>query len=350
MSNVLIEGFDYVDAPGDKYTGSNLTYTSYDDVVTRSGAGQSLKMWHNTATLEIEDWITFPVQEVYFGFAFYSTSPGINGKLVDFIGNSTANGSLWLDENYRFILKDEHGTETKRSVPNAIISGVWNFIEVKFKGSSSSSAGDFSVRVNGAEVVSCDAGDDYYESANISAWTYKITIGNTTPSDQSESQYYDDIYVNSADGTKNNTFIGVCAVDVLYPNGNGYSSDFDGSDGNQVDNYLLVDDPQSTDDTDYIESNTATDKDTFTFDNSPTADTIHGLSLVCLAKKVDAGFRSIYLLCRRSSTDYRATNLISITGTSYFYTNDIMEDDPSITDAWTNTNLDAAEFGVEVYS
>src|SRR5437764_673985 len=52
--------------------------------------------------------------------------------------------------------------------------------------------------------------------------------------------YLDDLYVCDATGTTNNTFLGDVRVHTLVPSGNGTDSGLTGSDGNQVNNYQLV--------------------------------------------------------------------------------------------------------------
>lgn len=67
--------------------------------------------------------------------------------------------------------------------------------------------------------------------------------------------YVDDIAMNNtdnSDGKNDNSWVGDGVVVKAPPSGNGTTNDFTGSDGNQVDNYLLIDEFPHNGDTDFV--------------------------------------------------------------------------------------------------
>lgn len=159
--------------------------------------------------------------------------------------------------------------------------------------------------------------------------------------------YFDDLYVCDVTGSVNNDFLGDCKVECLFPNGNGNSSQFDGSDGNTTDNYLLVDETAPDDDTTYVESSDVGDKDTYAYGNLVTvAGEVKGVQAVPYAKKNDAGpVRSIVSVARTSGSETDSTDKV-MTG-AYLYYPDIRETKPG-GGAWTIADVNASEFGVKV--
>lgn len=159
---------------------------------------------------------------------------------------------------------------------------------------------------------------------------------------------YDDLYL--CDGTgpaPYNTFLGDCRVETLLPNGNGNSSQLAGSDGNSVDNYLLVDEADPNDDTDYVESSTVGQKDTYAYsDLAVTSGTVYAVQIAPWAKKTNAGFRSIKTIGRLSGTEEDSAEILLPSSYSY-PAFDIRTTKPG-GGAWTIADVNNAEFGVKV--
>jgi hypothetical protein len=149
-------------------------------------------------------------------------------------------------------------------------------------------------------------------------------------------------------GTINNDFKGDCRVEAIFPNGNGNSSVLVGSDGNSTDNYLLVDENPPNSDTDYVESSTVGDKDTYNYGSITSAfGVVHGVQICPFVKKTDAGVRSIANVARSSGTE--ADSASQALAATYGYLPTIKEDDPSTPGSrWTVAGVNAAEFGVKV--
>lgn len=205
------------------------------------------------------------------------------------------------------------------------------------------STGTFEIRVNGSSTGWIAlSGQDTQNTANATANT--IVIEGATSGGNTD---YDDLYICDGAGSANNNFLGDVRVDCYLPNGNGNSSQLVGSDSNSTDNYLLVDEASQNGDTDYVQSATAGQKDTYAFtDMSHTPTSIFGVQVNMVAKKDDSGNRSICSVTRSGGSD--TDGATQALGTTYSDYREISETDPNTAAAWTRTNLNSAEFGVKV--
>ena len=208
----------------------------------------------------------------------------------------------------------------------------WYYVEIKYF--ANNSTGTVEVKINGVVDMSFGPGDTVLSSDQIN----DIQFGG---SKYTGDHYIDDLYVCDALGGVNDDYLGDIRVDALLPDGAGASTDWTPSAGA---NYQCVDEVPPNDDTDYVSENTLTDHDTYTFGNSPvSAGTIIGVQQNILARKDDAGARSIKGMIRSGGTDYPQTT--HVLGDSYIYFLDIFEQDPNTAAAWIIAGINAAEFG-----
>jgi hypothetical protein len=142
-------------------------------------------------------------------------------------------------------------------------------------------------------------------------------------------------------------FYGDSRMDALFPTAMGSYAQFAGSDGNNVDNFALVDDPTINGDTDYVWSGTVGQQETYRFGTLPySAGTISGVQHVVTAKKSDAGDRKLRFICRIGTTDYQG-GTATLTD-SYLCHRYIWEINPATSAAWTPSEIAAAEFGYKL--
>lgn len=224
---------------------------------------------------------------------------------------------------------------------NALSAATTYYIETKV--TISDASGVVEVRVNGSSTGWINiTSQDTKNTANAYANVIRLkTVTNAAR--------FDDLYVCDGTGSANNDFLGDVRVDCYLPSGNGNSSQLAGSDGNSTDNYALVDEASQNGDTDYVQSATASQKDTYAFaDMSHTPSSIFGVQVNMVAKKDDSGTRTICSVTRSGGSDTDgATQALA---TSYVDYREILETDPNTAAAWTRTNLNSAEFGVKVVS
>jgi len=234
-----------------------------------------------------------------------------------------------------------NGTTLGTSAAGIIASGSFNYIEVKC--TIDNSAGAVTIRVNGAAVLTLTSQDTQNGGTAVAN---QIRLGDPI-NDTGAARDYDDLYICDTAGSVNNDFLGDVRVDAYLPSGNGNSSQLVGSDSNSTDNYLLVDETAPDSDTTYVQSSTATNKDTYVFPNmSHTPSAIHGVQINAIAKKDDAGTRSLATVVRSNGSDTDGTS--QALSTSYLNYRQIHETDPDTAAAWIKAGFDAAEFGVKV--
>lgn len=223
------------------------------------------------------------------------------------------------------------------SAAGVVTASGYCFLELKAL--INDTTGTYEVRVNGANVLS-GTGADTRNAATGIVSSVAILFARS-------GQVFDDLYIADGTGSANNDFLGDVRIDAYLPNANGNSSQLAGSDGNSVDNYLLVDENPPNDDTDYVQSATAAQKDTYGFPNmSHTPASIYGVQVNMSAKKDDAGARSICSVTRSGGSDTDGTTLAL--STSYLFYMQVIETDPNTAAAWTQSGWNAAEFGVKV--
>lgn len=216
----------------------------------------------------------------------------------------------------------------------SVPANVWIYLEIHLK-YNTVGAGHFTVWVNGVEVFTTstlDFSSSYPMNQFVLGYTHDLF-------------YVDNIYVTDTNGTKNTLNLGPVEVIALYPSGNGNSSDLVGSDGNSVDNHLLVDE-NPADSADYVGSATEGDKDTYAMDDLADTPGIKGIIASFYAATTDSGAKYIRPVIRLSSTDYVGASIGL--STDYDYVEETFDDNPATSAAWTYSDINGMEFGQEV--
>jgi len=232
-----------------------------------------------------------------------------------------------------------------------ISANVWYYIEMMV--TLSNTAATWEVRVNGVPVMT-ETGSGGYDNVVTEATIKRIGVGQAVGGSAGLYTYIDDLYICDTSGSVNNTFLGDVTVEAIFPNADGSSSQFTGSDTDQINNYQLVDESTSdypnTDD--YVYSSTVSNKDLYNFASmGPSSATIHGVQVNIGAKKSDTGtrtYKSVAKLSGGSATDGDVA--FAPSDTSWAYGCDVWETTPGTSNAWTVSDVNGAEFGVKVES
>jgi hypothetical protein len=214
----------------------------------------------------------------------------------------------------------------------------WVFVE--FKAECLTSGGSYEVRVDGSVEVTgsgldtADSGSDGWDSV---AFRYG---GN------SSRLYIDDIYVLDTTGTSNNDYLGAVVVEGLVPTAEGNSADW-GSQGN-VNNGLNVGD---TSDSTYNKSDTTGDQDLYVYEDLQEIDgTIYGIQLNSQLAMNEVGTRTVKTQYRDPDTTEVDIDTHALSSTLIDSHASILEENPASSTAWTVTDIDDGEFGIEVVS
>jgi hypothetical protein len=155
----------------------------------------------------------------------------------------------------------------------------------------------------------------------------------------------DDVYLCDTTGSRNNDLSGDVRVTTLRPNADTAQADFTPSSGSVHHN--RVSESVADGDTTYVESDTVGHMDLYELTDLPlTPAAIHAVQLATVARKTDAGARSLRAIARSGATTQPgATRTLA---TSYALYDDILETDPDTTADWTKAAVDALLTGVEL--
>lgn len=289
-------------------------------------------------------------------------STGADGNVLSwvFVNGYAGLGSVWGDNgatqhvsicaDYNggtsriLVYRGAMGTGTllgSVSIPS-LQANQWYYFECQV--TLSDTVGAVTVKQNGTTVVSLTGIDTKNGGTNSTIDTLLMNWYSGGWSDR--HMYVDDLYITNGAGSVNNGFLGDIAVETLYPSGDGSSSQWVGSDGNSVNNSLLVDEA-TPDPADYVQSGTTGNRDLYAYTNlSRSAGSIYGVQVASYTQATDSGGRNVKNAIKSSSTTTTGTD--QPVTTTYDPKVDIFETDPNTTAAWAIAGVNAAEFGVEV--
>lgn len=296
-----------------------------------TGGGTSNNFWARIIDLQSTWIIGFAVQfsSIYAGVAFLSVVE--SGVATHVTLQLDASGHVQVTRGGTVL-----GTGTTILLP-----GVYYYIELKT--TIHDTTGVAAVKINGVTEISLTGQDTRNGGSTGQADRIQWFGGGSVAG----TFRVDDVYICDGTGSSpTNDFLGDVRVQCLTPSGNGNSSQLVGNDGNSTDNYLLVDEATPNSDTDYVESSTVGDKDTYAFSNlTPSTGTVFGVQPVLFAKKTDAGTRKVCSVARLSATEVDSAD--AVLTTSYLMFLDIREAKPG-GGTWSISDVNSAEFGVKV--
>jgi hypothetical protein len=333
MTLLFIDGFDHYGAAqlSDKYEGVGSS-TQLSSSYSRFAGGQGWRSYGTGYMLRK----TLPANKttVYVGFAWYrDNNSSLNGGtwgILRFIDESLVTQMLLRPNtsgSFSVICGD--GTILGSSAEAVFVNYKWHYIEMKV--TISDTVGVVEVRLNGTEIINLTSQD----TKNGSDYIKNVQFDGLSPN---QYHWWDDIYIDDAQ------FHGDCRIRTFTPDADGNSSDFTRSTGSN--DYECVDESISNEDTDYISSNTLNHKSIFGI-TTGSLGTVEGIQLNNHCKLDEAGTRKITPIIRSNGTDYSGTETEAIAANYIFYS-DIWETDPDDSGAWTQTKLEAAEFGLEI--
>lgn len=230
------------------------------------------------------------------------------------------------------------------SSTQSLVLNQWYHVEWYVVIADSISAGQCRVRLDESEVINLAATTDTKNGTSTSADRLVMTGAG------SSAVEIDDLVVTQMDNTTTPAWLGDHRVITGYPSGNGNYSQFDGSDGNSTDNYLLVDEQSTINDADYVESDVSGERDSYAMGDlgvTPTA--VSAVQITASAQKGDAGARTGKLFFRLSGTDYDSPSAFTPSASQgcHHY---LAALSPATSSAWTAAEVNGMECGVKVES
>jgi hypothetical protein len=231
---------------------------------------------------------------------------------------------------------------------NTISTATWYHIEVKatIGDAGDSPSGRYQVRVNGTAtnwIPDSGTGQDTRNGGNKSISNVRLNARatNAAASSNHNFQHY---YLLNTTGSVANDFLGPCRFEVVTPVGAGNAAAWT---GNYADNWRNVADIVADGDSTFNQSSTAAQKDKFTMSDVPSG-TIHAVQHVLMARQDAGAQRVIRPITRIGGTDYNGTSFN--TAASYVFHLDPTSTSPATSTAWTDTEINGAEFGYELVS
>ena len=222
------------------------------------------------------------------------------------------------------------------------VANNWYFMEAL--ATLDDTAGRVAVKLNGTTVFDVTGLDT--KNGGTKTVFDAFRVGHQYGNNDGNHLYWDDMYLLNGAGTVNNNFLGDISVETLLPNGDGSSSQWVGSDGDSVNNYLLVDEA-TPDTTDYVQAGAAGLRDLYAMtDLAATSGPVYGVITSAYARaSANAG---VPVKPAIKSAGTVATGAAVTQTTSWWPVFGVFELDPATSAAWAISAINAMEVGVEV--
>lgn len=273
------------------------------------------------------------------GIAFQAANNTAIQRVATFRNGATEVFNIVKDTAGRLNIRAGTSTTNLATGTQVFSGGSWYYVEIKFDytGAGNPTA---SVRVNGTLDVT------YTGSLNAQTQCTLVRYGASFSTTGCPAMMLlDDFYLLDFSGAQNNDFLGDVRVEMVVPTSEAANTGFAANTGTA---YGAVDEGQQDGDTTYVHGNAVGDSIDFgvgDLSNTPTA--IYGVAVQAVAKKTDAGVRS--LRTRLTSDASTANGSTATLSTSYSATTpQIVELDPDGNVAWTRASVEAATIGVEI--
>ncbi len=291
-----------------------------------------------SVSITLARWFTASAQ-IYSGLAWFSSGT----PYISFWGDSAVTQHVTVVRNASGFLELRRGSTAGTILATGttqVLANVWWYIEVGV--TIADAGGTVQVRINGSLTPEINYTGDT-KNGGTNTTIDAISFGHSTGLG---GVNFADFYIANSSGTINNNFLGDICVRTLIPNGDGAFSQLMGSDGNQVSNYLLVDEVPANG-ADYVASQNIGDKDSYLMSNLPSGSTtVYGVQVAGFMQKSDASLAQAKLFLRQGGTNYYGAT--RVLGASYLGYYDLFETDPSTSIAWTPTGVNSLEAGMEV--
>lgn len=271
-----------------------------------------------------------------FGYWFREPA-GVILRNWDFKDGATVQCSITQDASGFLVLKNGTGGTTLLTLGPFSLN-VWRFIELKIVFGN---AGSIEARVDGTVVGSASPVDN---TASANNYCNAIAAGNTGDNRHQFAHLY---MLDTTGSAPTNNYLGPVKGYILSPTGadTGNYNQWAASVSTRT---SCVDEmPTPNDDTDYISDNTAGHKSSFSMaDTAAGLGTIFGAAAYYRARRDDAGPHTGRFFFRIAGTDYAAaTETFAASYVSYAY---LYPTSPATTAAWTTSEIDGLETGVEL--
>lgn len=234
-------------------------------------------------------------------------------------------------------------TVVATSATTPISAGNWYYIEAKF--TMDDTNGYFEVKIDEVSVVDF-TGDTSRQGASPYSQLGAVLIGGSILSFQSTRTLdIDDLYIADTLAGQVMDYVGDCRIACLYPNGEGNTQEWTAQGGGN--HYDEVKEAKLDNDTTYEECTTYPKKTLYTFDDlTGVVGSVAAIQTVAATRKTQTGGAVYAHTVRSNGIDTDGDDKAFSAGSSYNYTTQIWEQDPSDSVDWTEARVNAVEAGV----
>lgn len=277
------------------------------------------------------------------GFGFNRVNSGSHYYMDIYSGASRQFTIQFYSNGYgtNYNIKLLRGTTVLATGTTDLEFATWYYIELKVV--IDPSTGSYDLRINEAAEMSA-TGVNTAESGSANADVFHLR--------NSFGQTIDDWYICDSSGSTNNDFLGDCQIEGIHPNGAGDRTEWSAQPAGN--NYQRVDDPQNAySTTDYVYDDVAAQGDLYEFqDPGAITGSILGIGIINFAALDAAGSRVVRNIFKTDGggTEYDLTGSFTIASTDPAGFMKIEELNPDTAIAWTESDLQNGQFGVEVVS
>jgi hypothetical protein len=328
MARLWTEGFEFGDALFFTYNGSVSSAQAH------TGTYSAQTSYSSPAWLDQVPYLTEFYYRMWYRVAglgatdIFKWGAGTYGSPVD-LGALAHNGKV-------FTLKV--GSNVVATGDIEVQANKWYLLEVHLK--YADTGGELELKVNGDLDASFygDTRPGFEPDINHFTW-------NRSSSDQA---WFDDLALNDTTGAVDNNWCADGRVILLTPDDNGDVSQLSGSDGDSVNNYLLVDEIPADNDTTYVQEDSGGggDRDLYNLEACGLSDvTIRRVWVETRARITAVGpGGDLALIVKTHATEY-ASGGVLLEQTYDRYIGDDHATNPNTAAAWTTAELDALQVG-----
>jgi len=340
MALLFIEGFEQYDDDAEQRRGGwNFDNDAYvtQSTAGRDGVGRAMQMVFTNGFASHA--VPPTTASFVVGFAYRLVNAG--PQLVD-IFNTFGVGveKITLRTNASGEISIDRGsTQLGISSGLGLAMSTWYYIEVDV--TLHDSTGTYDVYVDGQNVITGTSADTLN---GTDAFIDTIRFFGHSFTDA----LVDDVYVLDDSGSDNTARLGDVFVETLLPDADGATNNFTAVGAGSTNADRVDEMAPPDDDTTYVHSATATNKDLYGFAALAGASIgdVFGVQVSLLARKEEAGFREIATVARSNVTEVDSANLSL--GVDYHYKEAMYENDPNGGINWTETSVNAAQFGIKL--
>ena len=348
MALLWMDGFDWLTdgtngvnsdaALTRRYTGGDVNMTAGTDgtAVTGFGGGTAIEFAETSHLIQTP--AVASSTSVIMGFAYKQVGNPTTQRIAAFREGATSHLGLEVTSVGSIVVK--RGTTDLTELGLLIVQDVWYYIELK--GTMHDTTGSWELRLNGVSIGS-DTNVDT-QAGGTGVIDNMILRGGSASTSRT---IYDDWYFADTSGSDNNDFLGVIKVKSMHPDTDGDLEDWTTSTG--TDSTALIDElSPADDDTTYIESSTTADTTLANYASVPSGTaSIKGIVISTHARTTDATNFDLINTVKQGGTEY-PQSAQTISNQTYAHYDNIIENDPNTTTAWTESGLNSVQTGVEV--